>query len=431
LNAQTKEQPKMSDTNEPTRQAELTPPARETATTTARRVTRRRLLRSAGVVAGVAALGLDRLGGTGVGAAPPSPPKTADKKMNGGKDDFAFFLLGDLHLDRLDQHDKTWLDAEKPNDWGQIKNYSRITSEIAPALFDELRAQAQADKRIGFTVHIGDFVEGLCGTPALAARQARESLDLVAKRGPDHPFLFCKGNHDITGPGADAAWNEILLPHVVAQTPKIANKAGSCFTVQHGGDTRFAYYDAYDKASLDWLEAALEKRTEQNLFVVIHPPVAPYSARSNWHVFAKPEESKERTRLLNLLGKNRAVVLCGHLHKYGTVVRETENKGRFVQVATLSVIPKPDAEASDLRDGVKEYGPQIAELEPSFSPATRPARANLLAAEAPFIRHYEYADMAGYGIVFVKNGVVTADLYTGLGKRKWRTLNLSALLNQA
>ncbi len=416
----------------PANRAETIAPAEQTPLS--RPVSRRRLIRSAGYAVGATfGLGLDGI--SRAAAAPPKPAKNMPQSAGGAQrdsgkengDDFAFFLLGDLHLDRLDQHDQAWLQAEKPNDLKQIENYSRITREVAPNLFAELKAHAQTDKRIVFTVHIGDFVEGLAGTPTLAARQARESLDLMEKHGPDKPFLFCKGNHDITGPGAEAAWNEILLPHVTRQLPQITDKAGSCFTVRHGANTRFVYYDAYDNKSLDWLEAALTKRTEQNLFVVIHPPVAPYSARSNWHIFAKPSEAKERTRLLNLLGANRAIVLCGHLHKYGTVVRETP-KGRFVQVATLSVIPKASANAADFREGVKEYGPKIAELEPIFSPATRLDRAALLASEAPFIRHFEYADMAGYGIVFVNNGIVTADLYTGLGKRKWRTLNLSALL---
>lgn len=341
---------------------------------------------------------------------------------------YAFLLLGDLHLDRLDHHDMTWLKTEKPNDIRQVENYSRITREIAPALFAEMKEHTVANPRIAFTTHIGDFVEGLAGTPALALRQAHESLALVSAHGPAKPFLFCKGNHDITGPGADTAWRDVLLPAVVKQAPGgVSTNKGSCFTVKHGKDTLFAYYDAYDAASLDWLESSLAKRTEKHLFVVIHPPVVPYSARSDWHLFAKPSEAPQRERLLNLLGKNRAIVLCGHLHKYGTVVRETP-KGRFVQVATISVILKTDTAPKNLREGLAAYGPDMVTLEPDFSPKTLDNRKELLKAEAPFIRHFEYADAPGYGVVSVEGDTVLLDLYAGLGKRKWRSVDLSGLL---
>ena len=344
-------------------------------------------------------------------------------------EDFDFVLLGDLHLDRIDQHDMTWLKSEKPNDVGQVQNYSRIAGEISPKLFAEIKEHGQANPSIAFTTHIGDFVEGLAGTPALAVRQARESLALLSAHGPAKPFLFCKGNHDITGPGAETAWNDVLLPSVLKQNGiTLSDVSGSFFTVRHGKDTLFAYYDAYSSASLAWLEATLAKRTEKWLFVVIHPPVVPYSARSDWHLFAKPAESAQRERLLNLLGKNQAIVLCGHLHKYGTVVRETP-EGRFVQVATISVIPKADAAPKDIREGVAAYGPDMVTLEPDFSPKTREARKQLLTAEAPFIRHFEYADAPGYGIVAVRGDEVSLDLYAGLGKRKWRSINLARLLS--
>ena len=163
---------------------------------------------------------------------------------------------------------------------------------------------------------------------------------------------------------------------------------------------------------------------------MIHPPVVPYGARSTWHVFAKPNQEKERTRLLNLLGKHRAIVLCGHLHKYGTVVRQTP-QGPFVQVAVISVISSPDAKPKKEVKGVKEYGPDLVRLEPDFSPTTVDERRAYLAAEAPHIKHYEYAEAPGYAVVKVNGPAVTADLYVGIGKRLWRTINLTDLLTAA
>ena len=166
-------------------------------------LSRRKLI---GAAAG-AALGIHAMPAKTLAA--PVPVPAASERYD-------FLLLGDLHLDRLDHHDVTWLKTEKPNDIRQVENYSRITREIAPALFAEMKEHTVANPRIAFTTHIGDFVEGLAGTPALALRQAHESLALVSAHGPAKPFLFCKGNHDITGPGADTARRPRHLPFQVA-----------------------------------------------------------------------------------------------------------------------------------------------------------------------------------------------------------------------
>lgn len=334
-------------------------------------------------------------------------------------------MLGDLHLDQLEHHDREWLAREKPGDVQQVQNYSRITREVVPQLFAEAREQIAANGgRVAFTCHIGDFVEGLAGTPALARRHCEDAVALVRDAKLGRPFVFVKGNHDVTGPGAVEAFNDVLLPFAGRELKQKLTSAS--FTQRHG-DAFFAYFDAYSPGSLDWLAATLAvPRKERHLFVVIHPPVVPYGARSTWHVFSKPREETQRARLLNLLGKHRAIVLCGHLHKYGTVVRQTPF-GPFVQMAVISVLPAPSVTPSKEVAGVKEYGPELTRLEPDFSPSTLAERRNYLAAEAPHIRHYEYAEAPGYAVVKV-GPAVTADLYVGLGKRLWRTVNLSDLL---
>jgi hypothetical protein len=338
---------------------------------------------------------------------------------------FRFVLLGDLHFDRLEHHDMAWLAREKPNDVRQVQNYSRITREVMPALFREVREQIRAGKGMAFAAHIGDLVEGLCGTPPLARRHCQDAVRFVRDAGLGVPFLFAKGNHDITGPGAVEAFDEVLLPFLGEQA---RTKLASASFAARQGDALFAYFDAYNPDSLPWLEQTLAKRAERRLFVLIHPPVVPYGARSLWHLYARPEEQKERKRLLNLLGKHRAIVLCGHLHKNGVVVRDTE-QGPFVQLAVNSVLPSADSKPKDEVRGVKSYGPDLVRLEPKFQPETEPARREALKAEAPFIRHYEYADAPGYAVVTVQGDAVRADLYAGLGRRLWKTIPLSDLLS--
>lgn len=362
-----------------------------------------------------------------VASAMPTPATAAETK------EFAFPLLGDLHFDRLEHHDMAWLKKEKPNDVGQVENYSKITREVMPDLFAEVRDQIAAQKvAVPFAVHIGDLVEGLAGTPELARTHCRAAVEFIETAKLGAPFLFCKGNHDVTGPGAVEACNTVLMPFLAAQAKQKLD--GSVLTMRQG-DSLFVYFDAYDDPAgkgLDRLEKQLAARGDaKQVFFVIHPPVVPYGARSTWHIFAKPSEASARARLLNLLGEHRAVVFCGHLHKYGTVVRRTE-KGSFIQMAVISVISSPKAEPKDRVSGLNEYGPDLVRLEPKFSPTTIDERREYLKAEAPFIRYYDYADAPGYCVVKVNGkSEVSVDMYTGLGKRLWKTVPLTELLRKS
>src|SRR5436309_3354629 len=82
-------------------------------------------------------------------------------------------FLGDLHIDRPDHHDMAWLAKEHPNDVSQVQNYCRITRDVTPKLLAVVRQQAtDSPVPVPFVLQIGDLVEGLCGSEALAAKQA-------------------------------------------------------------------------------------------------------------------------------------------------------------------------------------------------------------------------------------------------------------------
>ncbi len=342
--------------------------------------------------------------------------------------DFEFVLFGDVHYDKLAHHDMTWLARDHPGDVHQVQNYSRITREVVPSLYEEAKSViAAAPRPMPFSAHIGDLVEGLCGTPELARLQCTEALGLVQGTHLGNPMLLTKGNHDITGPGAQEAFDTILMP---AMTPPETRDPHSASFTRRQGDTLLLFFDAYKPSSLEWAEQTLKHRTERNLIFLTHPPVVPYNARSNWHIFAKPQDKAQRQRLLTLLGANRAVVLTGHLHKYSTVVRKTD-AGPFVQLALCSVIPTAAMQPRDIRMGLDQYSPELVALEPRFSPNTLAERRALLLAEKPFIRHYDYADVAGYAILSVQGPKVQATLYNGLGKRFWKTIDLTGLLAEA
>ncbi len=379
------------------------------------KITRRALISSAAAVS--AALAAPRL------TFAQTPPDEA----------FSFVLLGDLHFDHLAHHDRDWIAREKPNDWRQIENYSRITSEVHPLLMDEVRAQiaerAQTQAPVKFVLQVGDVVEGLCGTPALAQTQDGEAMNWVKEANLGAPLLFCKGNHDITGPGAVEAYREVFLPFLGAQSRQIsatnATPQNAFFAIEHGG-ALFAFFDAYDDASLVWLETTFAQSRARHKFALVHPPVVPYGARATWHVYSKPKEAAQRARLLSILSRHHALVLGGHIHKYNLLARRTD-EGQFAQLAVCSVIPKPDERPGNILEGVEKYTPDQIAVEPNFSPATEAERRAVLAAEAPFVTHFEYADAPDYAIITVDKARVTAQIYSALGRVLWKTRDLTAL----
>ncbi len=348
---------------------------------------------------------------------------------------FSFVLLGDLHYDKLEHHDMAWVRQDKPNDVRQIENYSQITRDVMPGLFDRVRAtiatlnQSPAT-RVAFVLQAGDLVEGLCGNEELSVRQNTEALAFLRGARLGVPLLFTKGNHDITGPGAVAAFTGVFHPFLTEQvralTPGAAELKNTSYTVDRG-NVQFAFFDAYESArSLEWFEAVAARRTAEHFFVIVHPPVVPYGARANWHVFAHPKEASRREKFLALLGGQQALVIGGHIHKYNSLAR-TAGQGRFAQFALSSVLSAPAAQPKDVLTGVAAYNPDQIKVEPTFSPANEAERRAIYEVERPFVRAFEYADLPGYAVVTVDGARVTVKMFAGSGTALWRTVDLTAL----
>jgi hypothetical protein len=351
---------------------------------------------------------------------------------------FSFALLGDLHYDKLEHHDMAWLEKNKGGDLSQIRNYSRITAELMPRLFASVKETlveygGASAAPAAFVLQVGDIVEGLCGTAELAARQDREALAFVAEQKLGVPFLFTKGNHDVTGDGATEAFAEVFHPFLTQQRGALARDNVTLTTANytlHHGAADFFFFDAYDKASLDWLEAALTKRSAPHCFVIIHPPVVPYGARATWNIYSSEKLKPQREKLLALLGGQEAFVLGGHIHKYCTLVRKA-GKGRFLQLAVSSVVNSSDTSARDILTGVEAYNGDQVRVEPKFSPETEPQRRAVYAEERPAIQSFEYADLPGHAVVTVNGAQVTAKIYSGISRTIWKELNLTGIRSKA
>jgi UDP-2,3-diacylglucosamine pyrophosphatase LpxH len=351
---------------------------------------------------------------------------------------FSFILLGDLHYDKMEHHDLGWLEKNHPGDLSQIKNYTRITSDITPRLFStvqEMIAQLNQSPatKVAFVIQAGDVVEGLCGTEELATKQDTEALAFIKGANLGAPFIFAKGNHDITGDGATAAYKNVFHPFLSEQTAGLkggGNIQNAYYAVEHG-NSLFCFFDAYDKASLDWLEATLAKRTAQHCFVMIHPPVVPYGARATWYLYSNDKEKAAREKILALLGKQNAMVLGGHIHKFNTIRRETPGGGKFGELAVSSIINDLDTKARTILDGVSAYNGDQITVEPKFSSDTADARRAIYAAEAPFVKEFEYADLPGYAVITVKGSSVQANVFSGVSKSLYKTVDLSGLAASA
>src|SRR5262249_47560915 len=149
-------------------------------------------------------------------------------------------------------------------DVSQVENYSRITREMTPRIFagvrNSLAELKEAKTHVPFVLQLGDLLEGLCGSDELAQLQAREGVDFVREAAFSAPLVMTKGNHDITGPGAADAYRQILLPFLAEQNRAEIKEA--VFTRRiigknSQGGTLIAFYDAYDKNSLDWFTKTL------------------------------------------------------------------------------------------------------------------------------------------------------------------------------
>ncbi len=333
--------------------------------------------------------------------------------------EYGFALLGDFHFDRLGHHDMDWVKETHPGDVRQIENYSRVTKQNSRGLFESVSNSLKDQNISTFAIiQTGDFVEGLCGSYELQALQFKEAIAFVEPLTPSIPFLISKGNHDVTGPGAAKAYSDIIVPWLGKQLDTTIT--GTSYYVKHKSDL-FIFFDAY-RPDLDWLDEVLDQHPARHVFFIIHKPVVPYNARSQWHIFSKDKDRFKREKLLSLLGKYRTIVFGGHLHYYSVLRRKTDG-GVFVQLAMNSVIDF-DERKVELLEGVDKYTPELVDLEANFNTKTKHARRELLKKEKPFIDYFELAKTPCYSLIKVSDNYIDVDVRLRSSQSTWRQLRI-------
>lgn len=191
------------------------------------------------------------------------------------------------------------------------------------------------------------------------------------------------------------------------------------------GDVQITCLDSWDKTTdrIAFLEQELSGSEAKFKFVAVHEPVIPVTERC-WHMFRQDPE--QRGKLLEVIARHKAIVLCAHLHRYSVVSRDTPN-GPIVQVMVNSVVKERNY-LKPVRI-LTEYGPALAGNLPEWQPETLTARKAILAEEAQYVTFYKQTDLPGYGIIKTdpRKGTVMLEYYAAFGKEPYDTINLTNL----
>src|SRR5687768_8545827 len=80
---------------------------------------------------------------------------------------YSFILLGDVHYDKPEHHDMSWVKKELPNIFGSIAGFCKKTEEILPPLLATVRRKItelnrDPATRVAFVLQVGDVVQGAC-----------------------------------------------------------------------------------------------------------------------------------------------------------------------------------------------------------------------------------------------------------------------------
>lgn len=337
----------------------------------------------------------------------------------------SFLILGDIHYDLIENHDMEWL-ATKPDDLRQVtQGYTRYTQEnwidfckILKRQCDQLKPEVKA------VIQLGDISEGLAGNPKKAIQMAKSTMRAIEKTDIDIPWIIAKGNHDITGPGAVEAFNDIYIPAFRKFTNNPEIKTANYGTTIN--NIFFACFDPWEKRenSLDILEKNLSSSKAKYKFVLLHEPVIPVNERC-WHVYRKKPDN--RNRLLKIIAENNAIILCAHLHHYSIVKRNTE-WGPIVQILTNSVIR--NRKHLTPKKIYTEYGSVLAKEKPDWQPNTLEDRIKWLDEETPHVSYFKQMDLPGYGILSIdpQKDSIILQYYAAFADIPYDTVDISALL---
>jgi hypothetical protein len=179
-----------------------------------------------------------------------------------------------------------------------------------------------------------------------------------------------------------------------------------------------------------FLEKEFAKSTAVYKFVLTHQPVIPVTERC-WHLLSgirRPvKDPSLRNRFLNLLGKNKAIVLCAHLHQYSVLSRQTPS-GPIIQIMVNSVNRGFNSPLPTKKDSVFKGGEWV-NLNPDWQPFNREIRYSILEEEKKHINYFFKADIPGYCRISILSDekMVMMSYFNGFSKEPFQTINMRDL----
>ena len=321
-----------------------------------------------------------------------------------GGEKYSVLVFGDTHYDSQDVRVETKLTRNKKL---ELARNLEIWKTNMPLLIKAAaeKGNASAD----FAVQLGDLTQGDCGARELQEKSFRNVLEIFQKE-LKIPFHSVKGNHDVRGKGAHAAYNAVMLPYMskVLKQPIPENRAAN-FAVMHKGDL-YIYFDSI-KINVNFVYEALKKYPDARYtFLLTHVPVLP-GYNSDWLV----PKVKERPEFLKALAKRKVIVLCAHIHITCSIRYEIE-EGDIVQFVSYSLPSNLHREYSVIEGSIFDLPAKLdkpdklAKIKPFFEPHLK-----------DFVFH-RYG--GGFNVLNVSDEGVFIDLYTGEMKAPFKTVKL-------
>lgn len=364
---------------------------------------------------------------TGTSEAAPEAPKKKNSSMS-------FIFLGDMHYCDAKFYDLDAMLAEKAGDHRQItKTYAPVTKANWNDQIAQLKQVVKNTvPEVKCIVQLGDISEGLANYEGAADLMAENVTKVLRDTEMGVPWVLAKGNHDITGVGAykqDArdAFGKYYVPFIKEQTGCENVNEGNY--VYRNGDCLFVALDSWNNKvdQVKFAKDAFEGSDAKYKFVIMHEPIVPVSERC-W--FFLKNDSEKREELLNVIAANKAIILCGHLHRYSVLRRNTES-GPVVQVMAASVTNLKRKSTPGYELGLKQYGEYLVDWKPDFKPDNAEWRREVLRKEAEFVDYYKLSDLAGYGVINIdgKKGKVSMTYYSAFSDTPYDSVDLSELLN--
>jgi predicted MPP superfamily phosphohydrolase len=352
--------------------------------------------------------------------------------------DVSFIALGDMHYDKLEYHDLDYV-RTRPQDYKQIfTEYPQYTAFFMPKFLQLIKKQTLSfNPAVKAVVQLGDLVEGVSGNFSLAKQMNRGVVDMLHDVQLPVPWVLVKGNHDVSNsPGQPEAWDEVVRPFIERQVNKPVGNG--MYTYKLSENTEFFVLDQFfsvDKnvpeiEMVSFLEKELTRSKAKYKFVLTHQPVIPVSQRC-WHVLSGIRRSVQdlalREKFLNLLAKNKVIVLSAHEHMYSVLSRKTQN-GNIVQIMLNSV--NRDLEPPVPKNINTEFkGGKWIDENITWQPATNDVRRKILDEEKKHITKFMIADLPGYAHIAISNSKdqVLLHFYNGLSEVPYESINLTEL----